>query len=147
MLRSPTRPRLLATFERALALSLSLLGLTAVTGCSSSKDMNKWLPADAAVIRCTVAGPNLRLPPLFDEIPTPAVPTGMLARTMDPIALDELGYERDQPVCAALFAPDTGEIETAKSSIESFEELRRTVALSVKSMGRCRCTYADALDA
>src|SRR5690606_32475359 len=69
----------------------ALLLLAVVSGCGVGKGTPEWIGSNAAVVRCTVAGPNLELPRLFDELPSPALPTGLYARTMDPIALDQLG--------------------------------------------------------
>lgn len=130
---------------RTVALLLLLcLGVA----CGVGKGAPQWVGSDAAVVRCTVAGPNLQLPPLFDELPSPALPTGLLARTMDPIALDELGYERDRAVCATLLAPDAAELDTAATEIDKLIDLRNDTAKRArKQFGRCLCSYADALDA
>lgn len=111
------------------------------------KGAPEWIGSDAAVVRCTVAGPNLRPPLLFDELPSPAVPTGLYARAMDPMALDQLGYERDRAVCASLQAPTTAELASAAEAIDELRRLRREVARRVGLLGPCRCTYAAALDA
>ena len=116
-------------------------------GCGVRKGAPEWIPNDAAVIRCTVSGPNLQLPKLLDELPTPKIPTGLLARSMDPIALDQLGFERDRPVCASLVSPPASEIERASEAIAELEEVRREVGRKVRELGSCRCTYAAAIDA
>lgn len=127
---------------------VSLAGAVGLlTSCGVRKGTPDWVPHDAAVVRCTIAGPNLRLPKLFDEIPTPAVPTGLLARNMDPIALDDLGYERDRPVCASLQTPSAQELDHAAKAIAELDEIRSVVSKSLRELGRCRCTYARALDA
>ncbi|NVB39179.1 hypothetical protein G6O69_15155 [Pseudenhygromyxa sp. WMMC2535] len=139
--------RLRAPSPARSALLLGLGLLVAATGCRSSKAVEKWIPEDAAVVRCTVAGPNFQLPALVDELPTPTPPTGMLALNMDPIALDELGYERDRPVCASLMAPSAQEIQRARETLDNLEDLRRDVAVESRKLGPCRCTYAEAMDA
>lgn len=118
-----------------------------LSSCGVRKGAPEWIGSDAAVVRCTVAGPNLRLPPLFDELPSPTVATGLFARTMDPVALDELGYERDRVVCATLQAPDAASLDAAEDSIDSLIKTRNDVAKRAREFGRCRCSYADALDA
>lgn len=118
----------------------------ATTGCGRKAEA-QWIPDDAAVVRCTVSGPNLQLPHLVDELATPLPPTGLLARKMDPIALDELGYERDRIVCATMQTPSAEELERASAAIEELSELRKTIKPTVRNLGRCRCTYAEAIDA
>jgi hypothetical protein len=131
-------PRLL----RAVGLALLLL---TTASCGVRKGAPEWIGSDAAVVRCTVAGPNLELPRLFDEVPSPALPTGLYARTMDPIALDQLGFERDRVVCATLQAPDAAALETASEGIAKLHAQRRALLKSTRKLGGCRCAYADAL--
>ena len=128
--------------RRALGLVLLLLGSVS---CGVRKGAPEWIGSNAAVVRCTVAGPNLELPRLFDEIPSPALPTGLYARTMDPIALDQLGYERDRVVCATLQAPDASELEAALGGIAKLHAQRRELLKSTRKLGVCRCEYAEAL--
>ena len=125
----------------------ALLLLAVVSGCGVGKGTPEWIGSNAAVVRCTVAGPNLELPRLFDELPSPALPTGLYARTMDPIALDQLGFERDRVVCATLQAPDTQQLEHARESIARLHAQRRELIKSTRKLGGCRCAYADALHA
>jgi hypothetical protein len=126
---------------RVLGLALLLIS----SGCGVRKGAPEWIGSNAAVVRCTVAGPNLEFPRLFDEVPSPPLPTGLYARTMDPIALDQLGFERDRVVCATLQAPDAGELESARESIAKLHEQRRELLKSTRKLGGCRCAYADAL--
>ncbi|KIG18531.1 hypothetical protein DB30_00216 [Enhygromyxa salina] len=129
------------------AHSLAILGATALlTSCGVGKGAPDWIGADAAVVRCTVAGPNLSLPRMFDEVPSPAVPTGLYARTMDPIALDQLGFERDRAVCATLQAPDTAQLDAAAIAIDELHTTRSELSRQARKLGRCLCSYADALD-
>ncbi|PRQ08338.1 hypothetical protein [Enhygromyxa salina] len=129
------------------AHSLAILGVAALlASCGVRKGAPDWIGADAAIVRCTVAGPNLSLPRLFDEVPSPAVPTGLYARTMDPIALDQLGYERDRAVCATLQAPDTAELDAAAEAIDELHTTRSELSRQARKLGRCLCSYADALD-
>lgn len=118
-----------------------------VSGCGVRKGAPEWIGSNVAVVRCTVAGPNLELPRLFDEVPSPALPTGLYARAMDPIALDQLGFERDRVVCASLQAPDVSELERAHEAIAQLHEQRRELLTSSRKLGGCRCEYADALNA
>lgn len=114
--------------------------------CGVRKGTPDWIGSDAAIVRCTVAGPNLSLPRMFDEVPSPAVPTGLYARTMDPIALDQLGFERDRAVCATLQAPPAAELEAAELAIEQLHTARSELSRQARKLGRCLCSYADALD-
>lgn len=125
----------------------ALLLLGTLSSCGVRKGAPEWIGSDAAVVRCTIAGPNLELPRLFDEVPSPPLPTGLYARTMDPIALDQLGFERDRVVCATLQAPDAEAIETARERIAKLHAQRRELIKSTRKLGGCRCAYADALGA
>jgi hypothetical protein len=131
----------------AVARAVALSVLVGASGCGVRKGEPDWIGDDAAVVRCTVAGPNLSLPRLFDQIPSPAPPTGLYARVMDPIALDELGYQRDRVVCASLQAPDAAQLDRAEVAIAELHELRRGLVQSTRALGGCRCHYADRLDA
>lgn len=131
-----------ATHSLACALVL-LLG----AGCGVRKGTPEWISSDAAVVRCVVAGPNLQLPPLLDEVPSPAIPTGLFARGMDPVALDELGFERDRVVCATLLAPDAARLDAASTAIDALLATRIEVGKRARKLGRCVCVHADMLDA
>jgi hypothetical protein len=128
------------------ALCVAALWLVASCSCGVRDGAPAWIGSDAAIVRCTVAGPNLSLPRLFDEIPSPAVPTGLFARTMDPIALDQLGFERDRAVCATLQAPDAAELDAAATAIDELHTTRSELSRHARKLGRCLCSYADALD-
>ncbi|MFO7563563.1 MAG: hypothetical protein R6X02_13030 [Enhygromyxa sp.] len=118
-----------------------------IAGCGVRKGAPEWIGSDAAVVRCTIAGPNLALPRLFDELPSPALPTGLYARTMDPIALDQLGFERDRVVCASLQAPDADALERAREGVARLHAQRRELIKSTRKLGACRCAYAELLGA
>ncbi|PRP92071.1 hypothetical protein ENSA5_51650 [Enhygromyxa salina] len=127
--------------------SLAVLAVaTLLGGCGVRKGAPDWIGSDAAVVRCTVSGPNLELPQLFDAIPSVAVPTGFYARTMDPMALDSLGFERDRVVCATLQAPDAAELDAAATAIDELHEVRNELSRQAHKLGKCVCAYADALD-
>lgn len=132
-----------------VALRFARLGVLALilgaSGCGVRKGAPDWIGSDAAVVRCTVAGPNLHLPRLFAQVPSPALPTGLYARSMDPIALDELGFERDRVVCATLQAPAAAELDSAQASIAKLHTRRAELLESTRKLGGCRCAYADAL--
>jgi hypothetical protein len=137
-------PRSLAAHSLALALGLAL---AAGAGCGVRKGAPEWIGSEAAVVRCVVAGPNLQLPPLFDEVPSPALPTGLFARTMDPVALDQLGFERDRVVCATLLAPDAARLDAASTAIADLLATRIELGKQARKLGRCVCTHADTLEA
>ncbi len=126
-----------------------LLGLALVlAGCGVGKGAPQWIGSDAAVVRCTIAGRNLRLPRLLDAVPTPLPPTGLYAQTLDPIALEELGFERDRVVCASLQAPDDTAIESARVAIAELHRVREQVVSAAREQGGgCLCMQADRLDA
>lgn len=130
-------------FDRITNLALILLAL--LSACGVRKGAPDWIGSDAAVVRCTVSGPNLALPRLFSDLPSPPLPTGLYARSMDPIALDQLGFERDRVVCATLQAPDTAELERAREQIAKLRDQRRELVKSTRKLGGCRCAYADVL--
>ena len=130
----------------AVARAAALCLLVGASGCGVREGAPDWIGSEAAVVRCTIAGPNLALPRLFEEVPSPTIPTGLYARVMDPIALDELGYERDRVVCATLQAPDTGELDRAEAAIAELHLLRRELIKSARKLGPCRCKAADQLE-
>jgi hypothetical protein len=135
-------------FDRLPPIAAGFAALLLVLLCSACgvrKGAPDWIGEDAAVVRCTVSGPNLALPRLFADLPSPAVPTGLYARTMDPIALDQLGFERDRVVCASLQAPAAAELERAQAAIAELHAERRELIKSTRKLGGCRCAYADAL--
>jgi hypothetical protein len=132
-----------AAHPLAVGLAALLLG----AGCGVRKGAPEWIGSESAVVRCVVAGPNLQLPPLLDEVPSPAIPSGLFARAMDPVALDQLGYERDRVVCATLLAPDAARLDAASSAIDDLLETRIEVGKRARKLGRCVCTQADALGA
>jgi hypothetical protein len=128
--------------------SLPLALVLALAGCGVGKGAPQWIDGDSAVVRCTIAGRNLRLPRLLDAIPTPLPPSGLYAQTLDPIALDELGFERDRVVCASLQAPDDAAIESARAAIVELRRIREQVSTAARDVGGdCMCMQADPLDA
>jgi hypothetical protein len=139
----PSASRPPAAHSLACVLAVLLLG----AGCGVRKGTPEWIASDAAVVRCVVAGPNLQLAPLLDEIPSPAIPTGLFARGMDPVALDQLGFERDRVVCATLLAPDAARLDAASTAIAELLEARIEVGKRARKLGRCVCAHADTLEA
>lgn len=143
MVSRPRTPSPRPPLAAHAALLCATLGLTS---CGVRKGAPDWIGVDAAVVRCTVSGPNLALPQLFVEVPSPLPPTGLYARAMDPIALDQLGYERDRAVCATLQAPDAAELDAAATAIDALIETRNETTKRARKLGRCLCNYADVLD-
>lgn len=118
-----------------------LLGLAA---CGSGELATRWVPPDAAVVRCTTAGRD-RMPPVLLDLPVPAVPTGLLARQLDPMALNDMGFEREQPVCAALLQPAAETVDTARASVTTLIGEHGQAGAAVRAaFGRCGCEVARA---
>jgi hypothetical protein len=123
-----------------------VLLLLALGGCGSGELATRWVPADAAMVRCTTAGRD-RMPPILLDLPVPLVPTGLLARQLDPMALDEMGFEREQPVCAALLRPAAETVETARASVTAvLGEHGRAGATVRATLGGCACEIARAAE-
>ncbi len=112
-------------------------------GCGADGGPAGWIDARAAVIRCTSAGRD-RMPPVLLDLPAPAPPTGLYARVLDPMALDDLGFERDAVACAMLLPaePDTD------ASVEALFSARSKAGRdAVAAGGFCACEAASELDA
>ena len=125
------------------------IGVTAVLGllaaCSRERDPLAWIGERAAVVRCTAAGRNPPAPAI-QGVPAPPVPTGLLARQLDPIALDDLGFERDTTVCAVLEAPASSTIDIASSGLPAILTLHDSVDREATRIGgRCTCEAAREL--
>jgi hypothetical protein len=121
--------------------ALLLLGLIA---CSSGELATRWIPQDAAIVRCTTAGRD-RMQPVLLDLPLPPVPTGLLARQLDPMALNDMGFEREQPVCVALFQPGAEQTEGARSDVNALLAEHSRAGAEVRArFGRCACEIARA---
>lgn len=84
------------------------------------------------------------MPPVLLDLPAPQVPTGLYARRMDPMALDDLGFQRDTVACAMLLPVDDGDAERNKALLKA----RRTAAAAAAEVaGMCACEAADKLGA
>lgn len=130
-----------SALTRAALIAATGAGLV---GCSDKGPLD-WIDHDAAVVRCTSAGRD-RSPPVLRGLPVPMVPSGMFVRAMDPMALDDLGYERDATVCATLLAPDTDELERQRQGVAALIGIRREASVAAKSKaGRCTCASAGEL--
>ncbi|MCA9711818.1 MAG: hypothetical protein KDK70_38635, partial [Myxococcales bacterium] len=118
------------------------LWLLALAACGGGELATRWVPPEAAVVRCTTAGRH-RMPPVLLDLPLPAVPTGLLARQLDPMALNDMGYEREHPICASLARPSAEAIETARDGVSSLLAIyRQTGSRARVELGRCTCDVA-----
>ncbi len=98
------------------------------------------------MVRCGSAGPA-RPAPMMQGLPVPTVPTGLLARALDPLVLDQLGYERDRPACAVLEGIPAEQIDVAAENASELIRLHEEVGRDViRIAGRCGCEVARALD-
>ncbi|MCB9717365.1 MAG: hypothetical protein H6712_26190 [Myxococcales bacterium] len=123
----------------------ALAGALGLAACGGEL-ATPWVPPDAAMVRCTTAGRD-RMPPVLLELPVPPIPTGLLVRQLDPMALNDMGYEREQPVCAALLRPSDAEVEGARDSITALLTAYRETGTTVSSsLGACACDVARAAD-
>lgn len=121
-----------------------LVAGSVLSGCADKGPLD-WIDSDAAVVRCTSAGRD-RSPPVLRGLPAPMIPSGMFVRAMDPMALDDLGYERDAIVCATLIAPDADELERQRLGAAALIGVRREASVVAKSKaGRCTCASAGEL--
>lgn len=112
--------------------------------CGRDDVGSRALPADVAVVHCTPAGRNL-MPPILLRSPAPPPPTGLYARRMDPMALGDMGYERDRPVCAGLLPPDPARVEAVAESLQDLSALAYVVGRNARTeLGRCMCDIAYA---
>jgi hypothetical protein len=128
---------------RATALLLSCAALSLVA-CGGGELATRWVPSEAALVRCTTAGRD-RMPPMLLDLPLPPVPTGLLARQLDPMALDDMGFEREQPVCASLVPPPAEQVEAARAGLMTLLGAHdRAGAMVRASFGRCGCEVARA---
>jgi hypothetical protein len=120
--------------------------LFALAACSGRELATPWVPPEAALVRCTTSGRDL-MPPILLDLPVPAIPTGLLARQLDPMALNDMGFERDQPVCAALLQPAPEQVESARADLVALlGEYARAGAEARATLGRCACEIARASD-
>ena len=118
--------------------------IVGAAGCRS-KEAEAWIGEHAAVVRCTQAGRE-RMPPVLADVPVPAPPTGLFARTLDPMTLDELGYQRDRVACATLEAPDRAHVQRVADSMAALvATYDATSTAVVQTGGRCACDIAHAM--
>lgn len=124
-------------------VALALLGLPA---CGGGELATRWVPPQAAIVRCTMAGRD-RMPPVLLDLPLPALPTGLLARQLDPMALNDMGFEREQMVCAALESPPSERIDEVRGELMVLLEAHSQVSARARTaLGRCACDVARLAD-
>lgn len=127
-------------------LAIAALGCSAAaSACRAGGGPEPWIGERAAVVQCVTAGPH-RMPPMLTGWPTPAPPAGLYARAMDPAALDELGFGRDEVVCAVLEPPASEVLATLEAQLEALVRTRADASRSAMlAGGACTCDAADAL--
>lgn len=124
---------------RAFGAGLTLLTLAA---CGGKELATQWVPTDAAIVRCTTAG-RYRMPPVLLDLPVPRIPTGLLVRQLDPMGLNDMGFEREQPVCVALVSPSAEAVDVARGQLDALLSMYRTTGSEVRgAIGRCACNAA-----
>lgn len=136
--RSPGAPARRTVFAVGLVV---LVGL-GLSGCRSGRVDGDLFPESTAVVRCTKSGRLRETPRDWLAFPVPRPPTGMFARAMDPAALDELGFQRDASVCAALEAPSSDEVEVVASSLGALDEALARADMELRARSGCGCVEA-----
>ncbi len=142
-----SRAVLLASPPNWLAVGRTLGLAVGLAGCGPGRGAPHWIPAEAAVVQCTVSGKH-RLAPVLTALPRPPIPLGLYARGLDPIALDDLGFQRNQPACASLIPATEAEIEAAGPSLDELLRVHRETGKTATAHGRaCVCEIAGKLGA
>ncbi len=81
--------------------------------------------------------------PVMLDLPMPAIPTGLLARQLDPMALNDMGFEREQAVCASLSRPSEETLQRARADVNTvIDAYRKTGSRARAELGRCACDVA-----
>lgn len=116
--------------------------MAGVGGCGKDRAARSWISDEAAVIECTVSGPD-RLQPVLGELPIPVVPTGMYARRLDPLALDAMGYTREHVACATIDAPSPESIAALGTAVAKLTESVTNIDRESRIIGSsCNCEVA-----
>jgi len=84
------------------------------------------------------------MPPVMLDLPAPEPPSGLYARLLDPMALDDLGFQRDAVACAMLLPPDNDASVSTEALVTARREASRA---AIEASGMCACEAAAALDA
>jgi len=130
---------------RAWVAAVLALGGVLELGCSGANDPTPWIDEGAAAVHCTSAG-RTRMPPVLLDLPFPRAPTGLFARGLDPMALGDMGYERDQPVCAGMMPVDEAAIDAANFQIAVLRDVALATSEGAMRGVACVCDTADGLD-
>ena len=86
------------------------------------------------------------MPPVLLDLPVPYPPTGLYARQMDPVALDDLGFQRETVACAMLRVPTPEAINHAEEAVANLAETHRRASSDATRAGlRCTCEVADSI--
>ena len=100
--------------------------LVGAMGCGRDRGPVNWIDSRSAVVHCTSSGRD-RMPPVLLDLPIPSPPTGLYARSLDPMALNDLGFQRDTVACAMLLAPSSEEIGRIGDSVAELKLVHREV--------------------
>lgn len=120
--------------------------LLLAAACGGTPDPTRWIGARAAVVRCGSGGRNPPAP-VIAGVPAPLPPSGLLVRALDPVALDDLGFQRDTTVCAVLEAPTETVIEESARTLAELVEVQDDAAReALRVGGRCTCEVARGLE-
>ncbi len=124
--------------------AFAMLGLVG-PGCGPDPGPLDWIDARAAVVHCTSSGKD-RMPPVLLDMPVPNPPSGLYARSMDAMALDDLGFQRDAVACAVLSAPERETSRSTDAALQEMLSLRESAGRqAIRGAGRCACDVAEAL--
>ncbi|MBX7079577.1 MAG: hypothetical protein K1X88_10350 [Nannocystaceae bacterium] len=135
----------MAVTVRGSTRARCLAAIVGLAACGREGDPRAWIGERAAVVRCSAAGRNPP-PPIMAGIPAPPPPSGLLARQLDPLALDAMGYRRDATVCAVLEAPPGATIDVARTALPAVLTLHdRADREATRIGGRCTCEIAREL--
>jgi hypothetical protein len=113
--------------------------------CGPDRGPRDWIDERAAVVHCTSAGRD-RMPPVLVELPVPYPPSGMFAREMDPMALDDIGFRRDTVACAMLLTPQPSEVTFRTEAVAELVRRHDEASSAATSVAtRCTCEVADSI--
>lgn len=111
--------------------------------CGPDPGPLEWIDARAAVVHCTSSGRD-RMPPVLLDLPAPSPPTGLYARALDPMALNDLGYQRDTVACAMLTPAETETVTADAATLANLLEVReRAGAEAIRAAGPCACDVVN----
>ncbi len=121
--------------------AISLLGITAA--CGPDPGPLEWIDARAAVVQCTSSGRD-RMPPVLLDLPAPVPPTGLYARALDPMALNDLGYQRDTVACAMLTPAEPSTTTADAATLTNLLTVREAAGReAIRAAGPCACDVVN----